>query len=79
MTEDLSNISELDDLFFSEKQGKIYRILVDSLERPLFDRVLKYTRGNKVQAAKVLGINRNTLRTKLKKLGMLPGNGSSAK
>jgi DNA-binding protein Fis len=77
--DNIANISELDDLFFSEKKGKIYRILVDSLERPLFDRVLKFTHGNKVKAAKVLGINRNTLRTKLKKLGMLPVNGSNEK
>ena len=70
--ENIAKINELDDLFFLEKKGTIYRILLDSLEKPLFDRVLKYTHGNKVQAAKILGINRNTLRSKLKKLGMLP-------
>ena len=72
MTENIANINEVDDLFFLEKKGKIYRLFVDSLEKPLFDRVLRYTRGNKVQAAKILGINRNTLRSKLKRLGMLP-------
>jgi two-component system, NtrC family, nitrogen regulation response regulator GlnG len=64
-------ISELDDLFFMEKEGKIYRLLLDSLEKPLFERMLKYTRGNKLKAAKLLGINRNTLRTKLNKLGIV--------
>jgi DNA-binding NtrC family response regulator len=63
-------IGEIDDLFFLEKEGKIHRLLLDSLEKPLFERILKYTRGNKLKAAKILGINRNTLRTKLTKLGI---------
>ncbi|MFK7872293.1 MAG: helix-turn-helix domain-containing protein [Oligoflexales bacterium] len=34
-------------------------------ERPLIDQVLTRTGGNQVQAAKILGINRNTLRKKM--------------
>lgn len=62
---------KIDDLFFTEKKGKIYRFLLDSLEKPLLERVLRYSEGNKVRAAKILGMNRNTLRAKLKRLGML--------
>jgi two-component system nitrogen regulation response regulator GlnG len=39
-------------------------------ERHLFELVLKHTGGNLTQAAKVLGINRGTLRTKLEALGI---------
>ena len=41
-----------DDLFFTEKKGKIYRFLLDSLEKPLLERVLRYSEGNKVRAAR---------------------------
>jgi two-component system nitrogen regulation response regulator GlnG len=63
-------VDHIDDLSFVEKEGKIYKLLLDSLEKALFERVLKYTDHNKLRAAKVLGINRNTLRSKLTKLGL---------
>lgn len=40
------------------------------MERPLFKLVLHHTQGNQIKAARILGINRNTLRTKLKKYGL---------
>ena len=42
-------------------------------ESHLFGLVLKHTQGNLTQAARVLGINRGTLRTKLEALGMKEG------
>jgi two-component system nitrogen regulation response regulator GlnG len=39
-------------------------------ERVLFQEVLAHTEGNLTQAAKVLGINRGTLRTRLEALGI---------
>jgi len=63
-------IKQLNDLFFVEHRGEVYRFLVESLEKPLLERILIYTRGNQLEAARVLGINRNTLRTKIKKLGI---------
>ena len=42
----------------------------ESLEKPLLEMVLEETGGNRIKAANVLGINRNTLRTKLKELGV---------
>ena len=37
------------------------------VERPLILKTLKYFKGNQIKTAKVLGINRNTLRSKITK------------
>lgn len=63
-------INNISDLYIKENEGKIYKILLQSLERPLFSRLLEYTNGNQIKAAGILGINRNTLRSKIKKLGI---------
>jgi len=54
----------------TENKGKqhLYELIIPFMERPLIRLVLEKTRGNQVQAAEVLGINRNTLRKKIKKL-----------
>jgi len=64
-------VSEINELFFKENEGRVYRYLTDSMERPLLIKLMEYTKGNQLKAARVLGINRNTLRTKLKKHGLL--------
>ena len=38
------------------------------MERPLLSLTLNATAGNQLKAAKVLGVNRNTLRKKIKDL-----------
>jgi len=58
---------------FIEKTGvkgkqELYDLIIPFMERPLIRLVLEKTRGNQVQAADALGINRNTLRKKIKKL-----------
>ncbi|OGC33090.1 hypothetical protein A2311_05015 [candidate division WOR-1 bacterium RIFOXYB2_FULL_48_7] len=63
-------INQLAESFFSEHEGNVYRFLVESLERPLLERVLISTKGNQLEASRILGINRNTLRDKLRKLGI---------
>ncbi len=63
-------IKGLNDFFFSEHEGEVYRFLVASLEKPLLQRVLDLTGGNQLQASRVLGINRNTLRSKLREYGL---------
>ncbi len=64
-------ISEINELFFKENEGKVYRFLTDSVEKPLLIKLMEYTKGNQMRAAHILGINRNTLRSKLKKYGMI--------
>jgi len=51
--------------------GEIYNLLRADFEKPLFEAVMAYTNNNQVQAAKILGISRGTLRKRLKEFGML--------
>lgn len=43
----------------------LYRTLMAEVEPPLIEEVLRYTQGNQSRTAKILGMTRNTLRTKL--------------
>jgi Fis family transcriptional regulator len=48
------------------KPGSLYQLVMGEVEKPLFRAVLTYTNGNQSEAAEILGINRGTLRKKLK-------------
>ncbi len=48
------------------KPGDLYELVIGEVEKPLFRAVLSYTKGNQSEAAAILGINRGTLRKKLK-------------
>jgi two-component system nitrogen regulation response regulator GlnG len=65
-------IIELDDSLYREKQGTLYKYVLEVIEKPLIEHTLERTFGNQLKAAKILGINRNTIRTKIKKLGIDP-------
>lgn len=43
----------------------LHPILISAVERPLITSALRETRGNQIQAAELLGLNRNTLRKKI--------------
>ena len=49
-----------------ESPGDLYELVIGEVERPLFKAVLDYTQGNQSQAAGILGLNRGTLRKKLR-------------
>lgn len=49
---------------------ELYELVLSEIEHPMLDIVMQYTRGNQTRAASMLGINRGTLRKKLKKYGM---------
>ncbi|MDD5568288.1 MAG: helix-turn-helix domain-containing protein [Candidatus Omnitrophica bacterium] len=53
---------------FNEKKGVLYKSVVESIEKPLIEQTLERTEGNQLKAARILGLNRNTLRAKIKKL-----------
>jgi Fis family transcriptional regulator len=44
----------------------LYEMVISEVEAPLLQAVLKYTEGNQSQAAALLGMNRGTLRKKMK-------------
>ena len=48
----------------------LYRLVMAEVERPLLEVALKHADGNQTRAAKVLGINRATLRKKLRQYGI---------
>jgi Fis family transcriptional regulator len=48
------------------KPINLYKFVIKEVERPLIKEVMKYTENNQSEAAKILGINRTTLRNKLK-------------
>jgi two-component system nitrogen regulation response regulator GlnG len=56
----------------SRESANLYELLLGLVERPLFRAVLRETGGNQLRAAALLGINRNTLRKKLRALGLKP-------
>ncbi|MCC7414121.1 MAG: Fis family transcriptional regulator [Gammaproteobacteria bacterium] len=62
------------DLYFEALNGHepadLYEFVVAEVERPLFEVVLARTGGNLTHAAQMLGINRGTLRKKLRKHGL---------
>jgi Fis family transcriptional regulator len=59
------------DVLGEHEASNIYRLVIDEVERPLMDVMMQYTKGNQSKAAKYLGINRATLRTKLKRYDLL--------
>jgi len=75
----------LDEYFRAGSEPKdLYAIVTERVERPLIERALRHTAGNQLQAAAILGINRNTLRKKITMLKIDPrrisasGDGASA-
>ncbi len=49
-----------------DRPGDLYDLVIGEVERPLFKAVMDYTQGNQSQAAGILGLNRGTLRKKLR-------------
>lgn len=63
-------IIELEESLYNEKKGMLYRAMLEAVEKPMIKHALRLTEGNQLRAAKILGINRNTMRSKIKKLGI---------
>lgn len=56
--------------YFSDLHGHdpsgLYALVLGEIEQPLLKTLLDYTRGNQSRASEILGINRSTLRKKLR-------------
>ncbi|MGQ0593181.1 MAG: helix-turn-helix domain-containing protein [Gammaproteobacteria bacterium] len=62
------------DVYFSELNGfapaPLYDLVLSEVERALFEVALARSRGNLTKTAELLGVNRGTLRKRLKKYGL---------
>ncbi len=54
-----------------ESVTNLYDLVIHEVEGPLLDAVLRHTGSNQSKASIMLGLNRGTLRKKLKQHGML--------
>jgi len=59
--------SNIDECFLRLGHGEVYDVVVGNLEKVLIEKALERTGGNQLTAAKILGLNRNTIRAKIKK------------
>ena len=69
----LNGFSALGQLIENSLQSgsdNLYEETLKGMERLLLTRVLQHTGGNQLQAAKILGITRGSLRTKIRELGI---------
>ena len=63
-------ITDMEKYYFGSEKTGIYRFVIEETERILIEHILVKTGGNKYKASQILGINRNTLHSKMKKLGI---------
>ena len=61
--------------YFSQLDGApvtdVYQLVLNEVEAPLLEKVMDYTNDNQTRASAMLGLNRGTLRKKLKQYGLL--------
>ncbi|HEY9097511.1 MAG TPA: helix-turn-helix domain-containing protein [Thiobacillus sp.] len=53
-----------------ETPSEIYSMVLSAMEKPLLVYILDRAEGNQTRAADMLGINRNTLRKKMREYGL---------
>jgi Fis family transcriptional regulator, factor for inversion stimulation protein len=68
-------VAEAIQAYFEHLEGQptrdVYAMVLAEVEAPLLAAVMEHTGGNQSQASELLGLNRGTLRKKLKQYGML--------
>ena len=66
-----SSLAEYFDKVDHDNISNLYDLVLSEVEAPLLQTVMQHTRSNQSKASAMLGLNRGTLRKKLKKYGML--------
>lgn len=63
------------DNYFAQLDGEpvnnLYKLVLTEVEAPLLEAVMRYTGNNQTQASSLLGLNRGTLRKKLKQYNLI--------
>ncbi len=63
------------DLYFQDLDGheakNVYQMVMGEVELAMLESLMEHVQGHQTRAAKVLGINRNTLRKKLEHYGLI--------
>ncbi|WP_027847640.1 DNA-binding transcriptional regulator Fis [Marinospirillum minutulum] len=63
------------DNYFAQLDGQpvnnLYELVLTEVEAPLLEAVMRYTENNQTQASSLLGLNRGTLRKKLKQYDLI--------
>ena len=54
----------------------VYQMVLAEVEAPLLEEIMAYTRNNQTKASIMLGLNRGTLRKKLKQYNLITSNSS---
>ncbi len=62
--------AKLEALFRQQQEAQVelnglYNLILEQVEKPLFEMALRSQRGNQAKTAELLGINRNTLKKKI--------------
>ncbi|MBH1989882.1 MAG: hypothetical protein I8H80_01750 [Alphaproteobacteria bacterium] len=69
-------VSQRLEAFFESQHSSLpvnlYDVIIEQVEHPLIVQTLKITQGNQIKAAEILGINRNTIRKKIKLFNIDP-------
>ena len=69
------NVTTAMSQYFTQLDGQpttdLYQLVLEQVEHPLLEAVMSYTKNNQSKAAEMLGLNRGTLRKKLKQYDLL--------
>ena len=69
------NVEQSLNSYFRQLDGQpvtdVYQMVLSEIEAPLFETVMTYSKDNQTKASQLLGLNRGTLRKKLKQYGLL--------
>src|SRR5207253_2552713 len=69
------DLPALIDTLLAQPDGHLHEKVIAALERVLFLKVLQHTHGNQLKASEILGLNRSTLRHRLRALGLATDKG----
>ena len=58
-------------LDINDSDIELYNRFLSEMEKPLIKKTLEYFNGNQIKSSKLLGINRNTLRSKISKYNLI--------